>query len=162
MPLSAATLGSAVPLGGHASDMALETAGPSIRVAPYPWSIALSPGGRFVVAGHFGNLKAPNSTASALTAMDLVSSGPQTPARGDPPLGAAFGADGRVLVVNTTQFLLFDPVSGVIRALDTIAGVTAGTQVIDALRTGKTFGPGARLSGWLHALVPMVGVTFAS
>jgi uncharacterized protein (TIGR03437 family) len=152
LPLAeAATFGSVVPLGGQAADIALDeargvlyvanfgaaridvvslakqTAGRSIRVAPYPGSIALSPDGRFLVAAHFGNFQPPNSAANALTVIDLVSNGQQTLALGDPPLGVAFGADGRALVVTTTEFLLFDPVSGAIQVLDTIAGVTART-----------------------------------
>jgi uncharacterized protein (TIGR03437 family) len=147
----AATFGSVVPIGGHAADIVLDEArgvlyvanfgaaridvvslakpalASSLHVAPYPGSISLSPDGRFLVVAHFGNFKAPNSSANALTVIDLTSHGEQTLAMGDPPLGVAFGADGRALVVTTTQFLLFDPASGAFQVLDTIAGVTAKT-----------------------------------
>ena len=147
----AATFGSVVPIGGHAADIALDEArgvlyvanfgaaridvvslakpavASSLHVAPYPGSISMSPDGRFLVVAHFGNFKAPNSSANALTVIDLNSHGEQTLAMGDPPLGVAFGADGRALVVTTTQFLLFDPASGAFQVLDTIAGVTAKT-----------------------------------
>ena len=150
-PAQAATFGSAVPIGGHAADIALDEArgvlyvanfgaaridvvslakrsvASSLHVAAYPGSISLSPDGRFLVVAHFGNFKAPNSSANALTVIDLTSHGEQTLAMGDPPLGVAFGADGRALVVTTTQFLLFDPASGAFQVLDTIAGVTART-----------------------------------
>ena len=147
----AATFGSVVPIGGHAADIVLDEArgvlyvpnfgaaridvvslakqavASSLHVAPYPGSISLSPDGRFLVVAHFGNFQAPNSSANALTVIDLTSHGQQTLAMGDPPLGVAFGADGRALVVTTTQFLLFDPASGAFQVLDTIAGVTAKT-----------------------------------
>jgi uncharacterized protein (TIGR03437 family) len=147
----AATFGSVVPVGGHAADIVLDEArgvlyvanfgaaridvvslakqavASSLHVAPYPGSISMSPDGRFLVVAHFGNFQAPNSSANALTVIDLNSQGKQTLAMGDPPLGVAFGADGRALVVTTTQFLLFDPASGAFQVLDTIAGVTAKT-----------------------------------
>ncbi|MBZ5596071.1 MAG: hypothetical protein LAP39_27830 [Acidobacteriia bacterium] len=147
----AATFGSVVPIGGHAADIALDeargalyvanfgaaridvvslakrAAASSIHVAPFPGSLSLSPDGRFLVVAHFGNFQAPSSSANALTVIDLVSQGQQTLALGDPPLGVAFGADGRALVVTTTQFLRFDPLSGAFQVLDTIAGVTAKT-----------------------------------
>ena len=147
----AGTFGSVVPIRGHASDIALdETRGvlyatnfgagridvvslakhsvvSSFNVAPYPGSIALSPDGEYLLIAHFGNFQAPSSSFNALTLIDLASSGTQTFSLGDPPLGVAFGADGRALVVTTKEFLLFDPVSGAIQVLDTIAGVTAKT-----------------------------------
>lgn len=147
----AATFGSVVPIGGHAADIALDeargvlyvanfgaaridvvslakrAAATSIHVAPFPGSLSLSPDGRFLVVAHFGNFQAPSSPGNALTVIDLVSQGQQTLALGDPPLGVAFGADGFALVVTTTQFLRFDPLSGAVQVLDTIAGVTAKT-----------------------------------
>ncbi|HVP45592.1 MAG TPA: hypothetical protein VMT32_03380 [Bryobacteraceae bacterium] len=146
-----ATFGSVVPIGGHAADIALDetrgvlyvanfgagridvvtlakrAAATSIHVAPFPGSISLSPDGRFLVVAHFGNFQAPSSSANALTVIDLVSQGQQTLMLGDPPLGVAFGVDGFALVVTTTRFLRFDPLSGAFQVLDTIAGVTAKT-----------------------------------
>ena len=147
----AATFGSVVPIGGHAADIALDegrgvlyvanfgaaridvislanrTTASSIHVAPFPGSISLSPDRRFLVVAHFGNFQAPSSSDNALTVIDLVSHGQQTLTLGDAPLGVAFGSDGYALVVTTAQFLRFDPLSGSIDVLDTIAGVTAKT-----------------------------------
>ncbi len=144
-----APFGTVVPIGGHASDIALDEprgvvymanfaanridivslanrkTGNSIPVAPYPSSLALSPGGHFLLVAHFGNFKAPSSPVNALTLLDLVSGGKQTFTLGDPPLGVGFGADGLALVVTTSEFLLFDPSSGALRVLDTVAGVSA-------------------------------------
>src|SRR5579863_7910158 len=123
----AATFGSVVAIGGQAADIALDEArgvlyvanfgaaridvvslakqsvASSLPVAPYPGSISLSPDGRFLLVAHFGNFQPPNSSANALTVIDLTSHGQQTLDMGDPPLGVAFGADGRALVVTTTQ-----------------------------------------------------------
>jgi hypothetical protein len=146
-----ASFGTVVPVGGHASDIALDEprgvvyvanfaadridvvslanhkTGNSIPVAPYPGSLAISPDRHFLLIAHFGNFKAPSSSANALTLIDLVSGGKQTFALGDPPLGVGFGADGLALVVTTSEFLLFDPASGALRVLDTVAGVSART-----------------------------------
>ncbi len=145
------TFGVVVPIGGHASDIALDEprglvyvanfgaaridvvslanqkAGNSIAVAPFPGSMALSSDGHFLLIAHFGNFKAPASSANALTLVDLVSGGKQTFALGDTPLGVGFGADGLALIVTTTEFLLFDPLSGALQVLDTVAGVSART-----------------------------------
>lgn len=147
----AGTFGKVVAIGGHASDLALDegrgvvyvanfTANrievvslsdysirTSINVAAQPSSLALSPDGHFLVVTHFGNVVAPGTPTNALTVIDLNSSGKQTFALGAPPLGVAFGIDGRALVVTSTDFLLFDPVLGTTTELDTIAGVVANT-----------------------------------
>jgi uncharacterized protein (TIGR03437 family) len=154
MPASiarASTFGAFVTIGGHASDLALDEARGvlyvanfgasridvislashslknSISVAPYPGSISLSPDGQFLVVAHFGNFVSPGTPQNALTVVNLVAGGKQTFLLGDPPLGVAFGTDPKALLVTTTQFLLFEPASGSIEVLDTIAGVTART-----------------------------------
>ena len=66
-------------------------------------------------------------SSNALTVLGLSSNTRQTFGLGYPPLGVAFGVDGLALVVTTGEFLLFDPVSGALQVLDTIAGVTAKT-----------------------------------
>ena len=145
------TLGKVVAIGGHASDLALDegrgvlyvanfTANrievvslsdysiqTSINVAAQPSSLSLSPDGRFLLIAHFGNAAAPGTPTNALTVIDLNSSTKQTFALGAPPLGVAFGIDGRALVVTTTDFILFDPILGTTTELDTIAGVAAKT-----------------------------------
>ena len=146
-----ATFGTVVPIGGEASDIALDEPrgvlyvanfggsridilslanrkiSGSIQVAPYPGSIALSRDGHFLLVAHFGNFQPPSASRNALTLVDLASQGIETLSLGDPPLGVGFGADGQALIVTTTQFLLFDPVSGSLEVLDSIAGVTART-----------------------------------
>ncbi len=145
------TFGKVVAIGGHAADIALDEArgvlyvanftanrievmsladnsiGTSINVAPQPGSLALSPDGRYLVVAHFGNFQAPDTPRNALTVIDLSGGGRQTFALGNPPLGVAFGLDNQALVVTSQEFLLFDPVTGATRLLDTITGVTAKT-----------------------------------
>lgn len=151
VPSAGGTLGKAVPIGGQASDLALDenrgvlyianfTANrievmslannsiqTSINVAAQPSSLALSPDGRYLVVTHFGNFAAPAAPNNALSVIDLSNNGKQTFALGSPPLGVAFGIDGRALVVTTTDYLLFDPVLGTSQQIDTISGVAAKT-----------------------------------
>jgi uncharacterized protein (TIGR03437 family) len=147
---AAGTLGKVVSIGGHASDIALDeargvlyianftanrievmsladnTINTSINVSPQPGAIALSPDGQYLLVAHFGNFAAAPS--NALTLINLAKGGArQTFLLGFPPLGVAFGLDNQALVVTTTDFLLFDPASGAMQVLDTVAGVTAKT-----------------------------------
>lgn len=147
----AGTFGTPVSIGGQASDIALDeprgvlyvanftancidvmslatnTIQTSINVAPLPSSIALSPDDHYLVITHYGNFAAPTPPSNALTVIDLTNNGQQTFALASPPLGVAFGADGKALVVTTTDYLLFDPVLGTTVELGTIAGVEAQT-----------------------------------
>ena len=149
VPVWSASVGRVVAIGGHAADLALDegrkvlyvanfTANrievmsladgqiqTSINVAPNPGSLALSPDGRFLVITHYGNFQAPNTPSNALTIMDLAANSRQSFAMGSPPLGVAFGIDGRALLVTTTEFLLLDPATGSTQTIDTIAGVTS-------------------------------------
>jgi hypothetical protein len=149
IPAWGATVGKVVAIGGHASDLALDESRKvlyianftanrievlslpdnriqtSMNVAPNPSSLALSPDGRFLVVTHYGNFQTPNAPSNAITILDLVSNGRQTFAMGAPPLGVAFGIDGRALLVTTTEFLILDPATGSTQTLETIAGVTA-------------------------------------
>ncbi|MBI1792008.1 MAG: hypothetical protein HYR60_31155 [Acidobacteria bacterium] len=145
------TFGRVVPIGGAASDIALDegrgvlyianfganrievmnladlSIPRSINVNPQPGSISLSPDGQFLLVAHFGNFEVPLPSNNGLTVLNLNTNSRQTFGLGSAPLGVAFGIDGLALVVTTTDFLLLDPVSGAIRVLDTIAGVTAKT-----------------------------------
>ncbi len=145
------TFGRVVAIGGHSSDLALDeprgalyvanfTANridvvtlatgrvdTSFNVASQPSSLALSPDRRHLVAGHYGNFTSPGVPRNALTVIDLETHSRRTFALADPPLGVAFGIDGRALVVTSTQFILFDPLVGTMQVIDTIAGVTAKT-----------------------------------
>ncbi|MDQ6759697.1 MAG: hypothetical protein M3Z32_07520 [Acidobacteriota bacterium] len=147
----AGTFGKVVSIGGQASDLVLDesrgvlyvanftanrievislttnTIQTSMNVAAQPSSMALSPDSRYLVITHFGNFAAPGSPANALTVIDLSTNGKQTFALGNPPLGVAFGVDGRALVVTTTEYLLFDPILGSTQQIDTISGVAAKT-----------------------------------
>jgi uncharacterized protein (TIGR03437 family) len=142
---SAAALGRVVSIGGHANDLALDeprgvlyvanfTANrievisladgsiqTSMNVSAQPAALALSPDGRFLLIGHYGNFSTPNSATNALTLIDLNTRGRQTFALGFPVLAVAFGIDGRALVMTTADFELFDPVTGVTQVLTTIA-----------------------------------------
>ncbi len=151
-PVSAATFGTVVTIGGQAADIALDeprgrlyianftanridvmslssnTIQTSFNVAPQPGSLALSPDGNYLVIVHFGNFAAPSAPANALTVISLNNNNAiQTFALGDPPLGVSFGVDGLALIVTTTNFLLFDPTNGQMTVLDTVANVTANT-----------------------------------
>ena len=149
-PVSAATFGTVVPIGGQAADIALDeprgllyianftanqidvmsladnTIHSAISVAPQPGSLSLSPDGNYLVVVHFGNFTAPTTPSNALTVINLNQNNAiQTFALGDPPLGVAFGIDGLALIVTTTNFILFDPTTGQTTVIDTIANVTA-------------------------------------
>lgn len=145
------TFGRVVALGGHAADLALDeprnalyvanfTANRidvvsvpegvldrSINVASQPSSLAVSPDGRYLVVGHYGNFAAPSAPRNGLSVIELDGSTRRTFSLADPPLGVAFGIDGKALVVTSTQFILFDPEFGTMEVLDTIAGVAAKT-----------------------------------
>jgi DNA-binding beta-propeller fold protein YncE len=150
--MSAATFGTVVPIGGQASDVALDEARgvlyianftanrvevlsltdlkvhTSMNVAAQPGALALSPDGQFLVVAHFGNFQAPSPPANALSVINVASPGTrQTFGLGSTPLGVAFGNDGLALVVTTDTFVLLDPASGATQVIDTIAGVTAKT-----------------------------------
>lgn len=144
-----ATLGAVVPIGGHASDIALDerrgvlyianftanridvmsladlSIATSMNVSAQPGSLALSPDGRYLVVAHFGNFESPASRNNALTVIDLETRGRQTFALASPALGVAFGIHGQALVATTTDFTLFDPVSGVTRFLATFEELAA-------------------------------------
>jgi len=150
-PAQSGTFGRVVAIGGHASDLALDeprnvlyvanytanrvevmslgdgTIQTSYNVASQPSSLALSPDGKFLVVGHYGNFAAPNAPTNALTVIDLNSRGRQTFALGNAALGVAFGIDDRALVVTTTEFLLFDPVTGSTTLLSTVSDLAAKT-----------------------------------
>jgi uncharacterized protein (TIGR03437 family) len=165
MPSRAATFGTVVPIAGPASDIALDqsrgllyianftanrievmsTADYSIRtamnVAPQPGALALSFDSQFLLIAHFGNFTPPNTGQNLVTLINLNNNTRQTFSTGDPPLGVAFTADGEALIVTTTSFVVFDPVSGEMQVLATFADLaqtlpaalaTFPSQVIEA------------------------------
>ncbi len=149
--LSAATFGHVVAIGGQAADLALDEARgvvyvanftanrvdvvsiasrsvqTSINVAPFPSSVALSPDGRFLIICHYGNFQAPATSQNSLSIVNLTNNTRQTFSMGQSPLGVAFGIDNRALIVTSSEFLLLDPVTGIIQTLDSIQGVVTKT-----------------------------------
>ena len=133
LPCPAASFGKVVSIGGQAGDVALDesrkvlyianftanridvmsTADYSIRtsmnVAAQPGALALSPDSQFLVVAHYENFAAPQQSRNVLTVINLNGNSRQTFAIGDPPLGVAFGADGRALVTTATSLIAFDP-----------------------------------------------------
>jgi len=144
-----ATFGRVVAIGGQASDLALDeargvlyianftanrieimslkdhTIQRSMNVAAQPGALSLSPDGRYLLVAHFGNYQAPDSPNNALTLIELNTAQRQTFGLGAPPLGVAFGVDGRALVVTSTEFLSFDPETGATNSVGTVSGVVA-------------------------------------
>ncbi len=137
-PVSAATFGTVVPIGGHASDIALDesrgvlyianfTANRievmsakdfsiqrSMNVAPQPSSISLSPDNQYLIVSHFGNLATPDPSRNAITLINLNDNSRQTFTTGDVPLSATFMGDNSALIVTTSGLWRFDPLTGAI------------------------------------------------
>ena len=148
----AATFGSVIPIGGHASDIALDegrgvlyvanftanrievmsTADFSIRssmnVAPQPGALAISPDGRFLIVAHYGNITPSDPSRNAVTLINLDDNSRQTFSTGDTPLAVTFITDriqksGMAVVVTTSSFLIFDPISGAITSSTSFGNV---------------------------------------
>jgi uncharacterized protein (TIGR03437 family) len=143
-PANAATFGRPIVIGGQASDLVLDerrgvlyvanftgnrvevvstesgSVQTSFNVASQPGSLALSPDGRWLLIAHYGNFAAPSSSRNGLTLINLENNQRQTFSLSHVPLSVAFGADGNALVATSTAFLLFDPVTGSTRTLQTI------------------------------------------
>src|SRR3954453_19232870 len=106
----AASFGTAVPIGGHASDIVLDeargvlyianftanrievmsTADFSIRtsmnVAPQPGALSLSPASKFLLVAHYGPLTVADPSKNAITLINLTDNPRQTFSTGDTPL----------------------------------------------------------------------------
>src|ERR1035438_396574 len=133
-PSVAANFGTVVPIGAHASDIALDesrgvlyvanftanrievmsTADYSIHssmnVAPQPGALSLSPDSKFLLVAHFGNFTAADPSKNAITLINLNDNTRQTFSTGDTPLGLAFLADGTAFIVTNNGILIFDPI----------------------------------------------------
>jgi uncharacterized protein (TIGR03437 family) len=184
----AQTFGRVVAIGGHASDVALDenrrvayvanfTANRidvvsidtaeverSISVSAQPSSLSLSPDLRYLVVAHYAPFVSPGTPRNGLTVLDLDTGGRQSIALADPPYGVSFGVDGRALVVTSTQFIVFDPVVGSLKVVDTIAGVTARTlpQPPATLPT-EIVGASVQASGngsWIYGLTDTILFTY--
>lgn len=146
-----APFGRVVAIGGQAADLALDesrgvlyvtnfTANRidvvslasaslvrSMNVAAQPYSAALSPDRRWLLVTHYGNFAAPAAPRNALTLIDLQTSARQSFALSSPPLSAAFGIDGLALIVTAAEFLLFNPATGGVETIGTLAEFAANT-----------------------------------
>jgi uncharacterized protein (TIGR03437 family) len=142
-----ATFGIRVPIGGEATDLAIDqprgvlyianfTAGridrmnlatfqlqASIPVDPSPVSMSLSPDRHWLLVAHYDNPKTGTPTNNHLTLIDLVTGARSTLALPEPPLAVSFGADNQAFVVTTTEFLQYDPGSNSTTSLGTIASL---------------------------------------
>jgi uncharacterized protein (TIGR03437 family) len=142
-----ASFGTVVPIGGHASDIALDesrgllyianftanrievmsTADYSIHtsmnVADQPGALSLSPDSKYLVVAHFGNWSPAATTKNLITLINLNDNTRQTFNTGDTALGLTFLADGRAFVVTTSSILLFDPISGGVQTVTTFANL---------------------------------------
>ena len=140
----AATFGTVVPIGGMASDLALdETRGlvyladygasridvvsiatqkvtTAMQVAAYPSSLALSPDGQWLVITHMANFQAPQTPAFGLTVINLVQNTMRTFTLGSGPMGVAFCYNGLAFLVTTTDLQLLDPATGAIQEVMTL------------------------------------------
>jgi uncharacterized protein (TIGR03437 family) len=150
-----------VPIGGPASDIVLDesrgvlyianfgantiqvmslsdnTIHTSMNVAPQPGSMALSPDNQYLVIVHYGNFGAGLSTSNLVTVIHLADNTRQTFSTGDPPLGVAFIATGQAMIVTTTGFVMFDPVSGQMAVLGTFANLSKALPVVQNTFPGQ-------------------------
>jgi uncharacterized protein (TIGR03437 family) len=136
----AATFGTAIPVRGTVSDMALDegrgklyianfsagridvmdTASRQIEnplIVPFPPSaVTLSPGGHYLVVGEYNNFSTSTATGG-LTIFNLDAGTRQDVVIANPVLATAFGAGSQALVVTTAGFMLLDPSTGTTTAL---------------------------------------------
>ncbi len=132
----AASFGTVVPIGGQASDIALDesrgllyianftanrievmsTADKSIHtsmnVPAQPAALSISPDSKYLLVAHYGSQTQADPSLNAITLINLNDSTRQTFTTGDTPLGVVFLANGTAFVVTSTSILIFDPISG--------------------------------------------------
>src|SRR5436305_11098696 len=159
-PCVAATFGTVVPIGGHASDIALDesrgllyvanftanrievmsladrSVRTSMNVAAQPGALSLSPDNQFLLVAHYGNFNPPDPSKNGLTLINLNDGTRQTFTTGDTPLAVAFVADGTALVATTNGLLQFDPITGGLNVVATFA--TLATQLPTKIGTFPT------------------------
>jgi uncharacterized protein (TIGR03437 family) len=154
-PAAAGTFGRVIPIGGQASDLAVDEARGVIYVAHFaakrievvslatgrlgapmavpgqPGSIDISPNGKYLIAGHYGNFADPLSPENGLTLITLATREQRSLELDAPVLGTAFGSDGLAFVVTNKAFYIANPESGEVRQLDTVQAVAAQTLPVD-------------------------------
>lgn len=152
--VTAATVGTVVPIGGLGSDIALDEGRGvlyvsnftgnaivvvslannqiqrKIPVAAQPSGIAMSPDGRYLVVVHYGNWKKDDKHPewvpdNSLTVLDLDSGEQRRRELTNPPVGVAFGFDSKALLMTTKELVLFDPADGSITSLMTISEIAS-------------------------------------
>jgi len=148
-PLPAAGFGTVIPVGGQASDIALDNSRgvvyaanftanaidvislsdqsihSSLNVAAQPAALALSMDAHYLLVAHYGNWTAQPNQQNLVTLIDLTTGGIQSFPTADSPLGAAFLATGKALVVTQTTFQIFDPATGAFQILNTLSGLSS-------------------------------------
>ena len=142
-----ATFGIRVPIGGEATDLAIDQPRGVLYIAnftanridrmnlatfqleapfqvdPNPVSMSLSPDNHWLLVAHYDNPKTGTPTNNHLTLIDLYLGTRKTLALPEAPLAVEFGADNEAFVVTTTEFLLYDPGSNTSTSLATIASL---------------------------------------
>jgi uncharacterized protein (TIGR03437 family) len=163
-PLRATSFGTVVAIGGPASDIVLDesrgvlyiadfgnntidvmslsdnTVHSSINVPPQPGAMAMSPDSQYLVIVHYGNYTSGATGNNLISVIHLADNTRQTFNTGDPPLGVSFvnnGGSGQALVVTTTGFLMFDPVSGQMAVVGTFANLAKSLPVNEATFPGQ-------------------------
>lgn len=145
---AAGTFGTVIPIAGEAVDLALDEPRGVLYVADFtgnhidvislntgamltqvnvpnqPSSISVSPDDHWLIIAHYGNNTAPAVQTNMVSLLDLTNNyARQTFALNDVPLGVAFGLDGNALIVTASTFQLFNPATGQITLLESVAEV---------------------------------------
>lgn len=150
---NAATFGAVVPIGGQASDIALDESRHvlyianfngnrvdvmsldnnsitrSIQVSAQPATLALSRNNKYLVIGHYGNFEAARN---AVTVINLEDNSRRTFGTASAPLSIAFTAENLAFVVTSAEFLLLDPVSGQTNTISTVEGLAGKSLPVPA------------------------------
>jgi hypothetical protein len=171
-PASAQVFGSVTPIGGSASDIALDeqrgllyianlgaglidvmsttdgTIHNSINVAAlHPGALAISKDAQFLLIANYANGFTTPAGINAITLIHLADNSVQTFQTGDPPLGVAFLGNGLALIVTTTSILSFSPVSGQTAVLGTFANLAMALPVPQATFPGQILEAAVATSG---------------
>ena len=165
-PAAAATFGSVVAIGGSSADIALdESRGvlyiadftgnridvmntktlaiqTSLNVPAQPGAIAISPDYQYLMIAQYGNSTGGDPSANAITLINLSTSVRQTFTTGSSPLAVAFMADDTAMIVTTTGISIYNPATGALTSLGTLASLgqplpvglgTFPTQIVGAV-----------------------------
>ncbi len=152
--VGAGTFGNVIQLDGHISEIVLDeprgllyaanfTAGKvdvisttsnqlisSMNLGGQLSGLAMSPDGRWLVAANYSNFSGV-STLNSMAVVNLNDLTRQNFAISNPPLGLAFGADGKALVVTTVDLQLFHPAGGTFEPVMTIGSMGDSLPVAD-------------------------------